>query len=104
VQTVQGTVNQPAEEASLAVRRFAAHLGYALFEGHSEPDLLVFKKGVTPFSFGSTLTVKVDASLLSGTNLTVAPMEWWALPDGGRGKRAAMRLLEGVGASDVTLG
>jgi hypothetical protein len=104
METVQGIVNQPPEEVSLAVRRFAAQQGYALFEGDSTPDVLVFKKGVTAFSWGSTLTVRVDASPPSGTKLTVAPREWWALPDWGRGKREAKKLLEGVGTSKVTLG
>ena len=104
METVHGTVNEPADEVSLALRQFAAQQGYALFEGDSAPDVLVFKKGVTVFSWGSSLTVKVDVSPPSGTELTVAPREWWALPDWGRGKRAAIGLLEGVGATNVTVG
>jgi hypothetical protein len=99
MEPIQGTVDQPPEEVSIAVRQFAAHEGYAVFEGHSDPDVLVFKKGVTAFSWRSTLTVRVDASPPSGTKLSVVPREWWALPDWGRGKRAAMRLLRGVGAA-----
>ena len=45
--TVHATMQQPPEEATTAIRRQAASLGYAVAEGQSGPGLFVFTKGVT---------------------------------------------------------
>ena len=55
--TVHGTVEQPLEEASNSTRAVAASQGYSLAEGQGEPNVLVFKKGASAFSWGSQLTV-----------------------------------------------
>jgi hypothetical protein len=58
----------------------------------------VFKKGVTPFSLGSQLAVRVEPLAKHQTRVTVMPGETLALPDWGRGRRAATRLLADLGA------
>jgi hypothetical protein len=50
--TVHGTVEQPLEEASNSTRGVAASQGYTLAEGQDEPNVLVFKKGASAFSWG----------------------------------------------------
>lgn len=99
--TVHATMRQPPEEATMAIRRQAAALGYALAEGRSGPDLFVFTRGVTLFSWGSKLTVKVEADPKAGTHLTVSTDEAFAITDWGRGRRATLKLLDAVGAQEV---
>lgn len=96
--TVHATLNQKPTEAATAIRRQAAALGYALAEGQSGPDVFVFTKGVSLFSWGSSLTVKVEHDPKTRTHLTVTTSESFAISDWGRGKRAAGRLLDAVGA------
>lgn len=96
--TVHATLNQPPEDANTSIRRQAAVLGYTLAEGQSGSDVVVFKKGVTLFSWGSRLTVKLEADPPSGTHLTVTTDEVFGITDWGRGRRAADRLLNAVGA------
>ena len=96
--TVHATLNQPPDDANTLIRRKAAGLGYALAEGRSGADVLVFKKGLTLFSWGSQLTVKLEADSPSGTHLTVTTDETLGITDWGRGRRKAGRLLDAVGA------
>jgi hypothetical protein len=67
--TIRATLAQPLEEASSATRRAAAARGYALAEGESTPYVLVFKKGVALFSWGSQLTVTFEVCAPSETRL-----------------------------------
>jgi hypothetical protein len=97
--TVHGTVEQPLEEASNSTRGVAASQGYTLAEGQDEPNVLVFKKGASAFSWGSQLTVELESASPSQTRLTVSTAETWAITDWGRGKRAANRLLDALGAT-----
>jgi len=88
------------EETSAALRRAAADLGYTLAEGQSDaPTHLVFKKGVTAFSWGSELRVTLTAASPSETSITVTHGEAFAITDWGRGKKAATRLLDAAGAT-----
>jgi len=96
---VNGTVPRPLDEATDATHHAAAELGYALDEGQGGPAVLVFKKGASPMSWGSQLTVELAAASPSATALTVTTAERFVLFDWGRGKRAARRLLDAVGAS-----
>jgi hypothetical protein len=96
---LEGTLAQPLEAAEETTRRVAAGQGYALAEGESSPDTLVFKKGVSLLSWGSKLTVELSVAGPSETRLTVTSDETFALTDWGRGKRSAQRLLEGIGAT-----
>ena len=99
--TVHAKIDMPPDEASTAIRRQAAALGYALAEGQSAPGLWVFTKGVTLFSWGSKLTVKVESEKKNGSHLTVTTDEKFAISDWGRGKRAALKLLDPIGAREV---
>ena len=96
--TVHATLNRTPAEAATSIRRQAAALGYALAEGQSGPDVFVFTKGVALFSWGSSLTVKVEHDPKTRTHLTVTTHESFAISDLGRGERAAGRSLDAVGA------
>ena len=97
--TVRGTIDQPLGEANNSIRSVAATQGYSLDEGQSGSDVLVFKKGVSAFSWGSQLTVELESSAPSQTRLTVSTGETWAIFDWGRGNKAARRLLDALGAT-----
>lgn len=95
---VQGTLDQPVEDAKAAARRAAAGQGYALDEGKGGPFMLVFTKGGSAFSWGSELTVELAAPSPSETRVTVSIEENWAITDWGRSRRAARRFLDAMGA------
>lgn len=98
--TVHGTLNQPVDEAAAAVRATAAEHGYALAEGGGgNAQTLVFKKGVSLFSWGSQLTVALAATNPTTTRLTIDTRETFAMFDWGRGERAATKLLQSLGAA-----
>ena len=92
--TVHGTVDQPLEEASAATRRVAADQGWAVREGDSPAELDFFKAGGF-ITFGSRMTVQLEAASPSQTQLNISVR---SLFDSGRGQRAADQLLDGVGA------
>jgi hypothetical protein len=97
--TVRATLNGTPDDVSAALRRAAADLGYTLAERESEPPThIVFKKGVTAFSWGSELRVTLIAGTSSDTAITVTTSEVLGITDWGRGNKAAMRLLDAVGA------
>ncbi len=99
VATVHGTLSQSLDDAAAATRQKAAQHGYLLSEGDSNPPvLLVFKKGVSAFSWGSELKVNLKSESPSSTALTISTGESFAIYDWGRGARAAHRLLDAVGA------
>jgi hypothetical protein len=98
--TVHATMEQSPEEATIAIRRQASSLGYALAEGQSGPGLFVFTKGVTFSSWGSKLSVKIEPDQEGGTHLTITTDEVFGITDWGRGRRAAGKLLEAVGAQE----
>lgn len=99
--TVHATMQQPPEEATTAIRRQASSLGYALAEGQSGSGVFVFTKGVTLFSWGSKLSVKIEPDPKDGTHLTITTDEVFGITDWGRGRRAAGKLLEAVGAEEA---
>ena len=94
--TVHGTVDQSLEEASAATRRVAADQGWAFREGDSPAELDFFKAGGF-FTFGSRMTVQLEAASPSQTELNISASSF-AVFDSRRGQRAADQLLEGVGA------
>ena len=96
--TVQGTLDQPLEDAAVATRRAAGSQGYSIREGESAPNVLVFKKESTRFSWGSQLTVVLSSISPTQTRLTITTKEKWALAEWGRGRHAARRLLDEMGA------
>lgn len=95
---VTGTLDQPLDQAMMATRSIAATQGYALAEGRGGPNELVFKRGAKLWSWGSQLTVRFDETSASETQLSIQPGETFAVTDWGRGKRAAQRLLDALGA------
>ena len=97
--TVDGKLDNGLDGAAATIREVAAGLGYAVDEGASRPPAtLVLKKGVSAFSWGSQLTVALAPAGPGATDVTVTTKETFALFDWGRGKRAAGRLLDALGA------
>jgi hypothetical protein len=96
--TVQGTLARPETEASVAIQQVATEQGWELSPGESGGGWIVFNKGMTAISWGAQLRVHFQPTSPSETRLTISTGETFALTDWGRGKRAAKRLLEGVGA------
>ena len=84
--TVTGTLDAPIEAAHEAFRRAGAELGYSLDGAQSTHDVVVLKKGVSAFSWGSDLRVAL-VSDTAGTRATVHTAETFALTDWGRGRR-----------------
>lgn len=54
---IEGSLKRPLEEAMNVTWQVAVSQGYALAEGQGGPDVLVFKKGASMFSWGSQLTI-----------------------------------------------
>lgn len=86
-------------DAMAAARDFAAEVGYSVAEGDSGPTRLVFKKGASLFSWGSTFTLDFDEVSASETKVTIDTHEPFMATDWGRGKRAAARFLEALGTN-----
>jgi hypothetical protein len=95
---VRGTLGESLEQVRTELRKEAAAEGWSFAEGESGPDVLVFKKGTTATSWGSELSVALEAASDSQTHVTVITGETWAISDWGRGSRAARKLLKGIGA------
>ena len=95
---VEGTIDKPVGETIAQTRTVAAAHGYSVAEGQSQPDALVFTKGVSMFSWGSKLTVTFVETSPTQTRLTISTSETFALTDWGRGKQAAIKLLDAVRA------
>lgn len=95
---LHGTLSQPVEDAKATARRVAAEQGYTLDEAQGGPFMLVFKKGTSSHSWGSTLTVELAAPSATETRLTISTEENWAITDWGRSRRAARRFLDAMGA------
>jgi len=98
---MHGTAQRPFDETVQELRRVAGEQGWAFAEGESTPHLLEFKKGLSWFSWGSQLHVDVTPGGPTETGITVTTSETWSLADWGRGKRSAIALLEGVGATRI---
>jgi hypothetical protein len=49
--TVEASLDQSLDDASISFRRMAAKHGYALYEGHDIPNTLIFR-GASVFSRG----------------------------------------------------
>jgi len=93
---LRATLERSVEEAMTATTSASSERGYTLAE--RGPSTLVFKKGMRVFSWGSSLTVRFEAASATQTRLTITTSEVLAITDWGRGKRAAVRLLDAVGA------
>ena len=95
---IEGTIDESIEDAAVAVRRQAAFQGYAFAEGESTPTQLVFKKDSSAYSWGSRMVVTLSSLSENQTRVSIARQEKRALRDWGRSKRAANKLLAGIGA------
>ena len=91
-------VNKPTEEVSAALRAAAAEDGWLLDEDGSRLDHLVFQKGGTAVSWGTTLIADLDGEAGAETRVNITTNEEWAFTDWGRGSRAAHKLLKAVHA------
>lgn len=101
---VKGVLDQPIEEAIKATRGVAGSQGYAVAEGH-EPNMLIFRKGIKLYSWGSELRVRFEESPESSeTQLSIDTGEIFAITDWGRGKRAGRKLLNALGARTLDSG
>ena len=95
---MHGTIERPLDETATEIRRVAGEQGWAISEHESVPNQLVFKNGMSAFSWGSQLTAALTAATPTETGIQITTKETFSLADWGRGKRQAVRLLEGVGA------
>jgi len=96
---MHGTAARSFDETVQEIRRVADAQGWAFAEAESTPHVLEFKKGMSIISWGSQLHVEVTSGGPTETGITVTTSETWSLADWGRGKRSAINLLEGVGAT-----
>jgi hypothetical protein len=96
---MQATLAKPETDASTAIQQAAAQQGWALAPAKCGGGWLVFEKGVSAFSWGAELRVHLQPISAGETRLTISTGETFALTDWGRGKRAAKRLFDAVGAS-----
>ena len=96
---MQATLAKAETEASTAVQQAAAQQGWTLSPPHCGGGWLVFDKSMSAFSWGSQLRVHLQPISATETRLTVSTAETMAITDWGRGKRAAKRLFDAVGAS-----
>lgn len=101
---VEAVFAQSIDDAATAIRSVAQRHRYLLNEFESGPGILVFTKGMTVLSWGSSLTVFFATSTDGMTHVKVRPGETYLLgfgTDWGRGKRAARRLVTEAGAVSV---
>ncbi|MGH3481039.1 MAG: hypothetical protein ACRDQD_29970 [Nocardioidaceae bacterium] len=96
--TVHAHLDEPREQAATTLRKAAGDQGWNLAEGASDTDTLVFRKGMTLFSWGAEITVQLDETADNETGLTFTTKETWAFTDWGRGRRAIGKLLDAAGA------
>ena len=95
---IRETIQRPVAEAMTETRRVASDQGYSFAEAESGPDVLVFKKRASLFSWGSGLRITFEATGPSATQLSIVTSETFAVTDWGRGKRAVRKLLDALGA------
>jgi hypothetical protein len=96
---VNAELDEPLDQAKGSIRHAAAVQGWAWAEGESADEELVFKKGVSLFSWGSEIRVRLASVSPSQTSLVITTRETWAFTDWGRGRRAAQRLLDTLAVS-----
>jgi hypothetical protein len=99
---VFGTFGETPDAVHAALRRAGAELGYALDEATTTGDVVVLKKGIRLYSWGSQLCVTLVAAAGGGTTATVHTAETFALTDWGRGERAAKKLLGAAGGAPLS--
>lgn len=97
--TVHAHLDEPLSEATATLREVAAEQDWALAEGKSGGDVLVFRKGVSPLSWGSEIRVRLHEVSPSDTELEFSTHESWAITDWGRGRRQVRKLLDALAAS-----
>ena len=99
--TVHAHLDEPLDEAATTLRQIAGEQGWALAEGESSPPgSLIFKKGISPTSWGSKITVGLEPAAESETKLTFTTKQTWSITDWGRGRRQVGKLLDAVGAEE----
>ncbi len=96
--TLKATLRQPPADAAIAVRRAAGELGWTFDENQSSAETLVFKRGASGYSWGAEYRVRISPNDNATSLLVVETTQKFSLLDWGRGKRAAHRLFEAVGA------
>lgn len=96
---LQATLAQSEEAASTAIQQAAVQQGWTLSPPQCGGGWLVFNKSISAFSWGSQLRVHLQPISATETRLTVSTGETMAITDWGRGKRAAKRLFDAIGAS-----
>jgi hypothetical protein len=99
VAVVDGTLNAPIGAAMDAMRRAAASAGYALAEGYSGPNRLVFMKGASGFIGESQIVVEFVGVTPASTRLKATSAVRNAGFNWGHGKRMTRRLFDAIGAS-----
>ena len=95
---VHAHLDESKEAAAITLRQVAGEQGWSLAEGESNAGQLVFKKGATAVSWGSSITARLESPSDGVTKLTFTTSETWAITDWGRGRRAIEKLLAALGA------
>jgi hypothetical protein len=98
--TVHAHLDEPLSEAAATLRQVAAEQDWSLAEGKSGNGILVFRKGVSPLSWGSEIKVRLLEVSPSDTRLEFRTHELWAITDWGRGRRQVGKLLDALGAHE----
>jgi hypothetical protein len=99
--TIRATLDRPVAEARDLVPRTAPAQGWRFQPGQSPGDVLVLTKGMSLVSWGSTMTVQLQATSSAQTHLTLITGETFSIADWGRGKRAILQLLGAIGAREA---
>ena len=98
---VQATMERSVDEAREAVLLTAADQGWRFAPAESLVDVLVLTRGMGGSSWGSRMTVQLQASTPSSTDLTLITGEALGVADWWRGRRIIRRLLEQLGARET---
>lgn len=93
-----GTVAQPVDDAMDSARRVAADHGLTLDEASSDQTSLTFRKSIKAWSWGSRIVMDFEPIEPTGTRVSIATQETFALSDWGRGRRLANAILDGLAA------
>jgi hypothetical protein len=98
---VHGTLGKPVEEAEDVLRRVGLEQRWHHAAEESRPGLLVLTKGLNFLSFSSRLEARLTPEGEGQTRIEIRTSESFGMADWGRGKRSAVQLLEGSGATII---
>jgi hypothetical protein len=96
--TVRARMQEPVDQVLVRLRQVAGEQGWTAAGHDSSPRGLVLKKGVSAWSWGSEMTIDLEATTETETLLTFTTREVMVLTDWGRGARQVRELLQGLGA------